>query len=287
MEFKFTEDCLIGVEAIDEEHRYLFHIMNQIYDFLHSQDSTVSNHTAVSDNAAADTAQTDNQLEEYIEQLKEYGTLHFAHEEAYMEKIGDPELLLQKRAHTLFMEKLNSLDISYLQNDEKRAILKDMLVYLTKWLYQHILGSDTLIGKIQHIEVTEENNPCEFTSRYRTGIDFVDEEHQGLFEIMGRAYLLLQDEDTPDRYDEIMGILDELVDYTKNHFAHEEAYMEQIHDPNLEKQQRAHSIFLDRVEDRDIGENAENQQEFLTELLDFLFGWLSNHIMKMDKKIGA
>lgn len=272
MEFKFTDDCLVGVEQIDEEHRYLFHIMNQITETLcHSEELEKEK----------------DKLDEYIGKLKEYGTQHFAHEEAYMEEIGDPELLMQKRAHKMFMEKLNSLDIAFLQDEEKKAVLKDMLVYLTRWLYQHILGSDTLIGKIRHIEVKSEEDPFEFTSRYYTGIEFVDEEHKRLFDIIGRAFQVSRDVSTIDQYDNIMSILDELYDYTRTHFAHEEEYMEQIHDPNLEKQQRAHMAFLERVEDRDIGENQENQQEYLTELLDFLFGWLSNHIEKMDRKIGG
>lgn len=271
MEFIFTNDCMVGVENIDEEHRYLFHIMNQITDTFHGE-----NQDEVKD-----------KLDGYIEQLKEYGTLHFAHEEAYMEEIGDPELLMQRRAHRMFMEKLNSLDTEYLQDEEKKAILKDMLLYLTRWLYQHILGSDTLIGKIRHIEVKpEEDDPFEFTSRYQTGIEFVDQEHRVLFDIIGRAYRASNDVGTIDQYDNIMSILDELYDYTKTHFAHEEEHMEKIHDPNLEKQQRAHRAFLDRIEDRDVGESQENQQEYLTELLDFLFGWLSNHIEKMDKQIG-
>ncbi len=271
MEFKFTEDCLLGVETIDEEHRYLFYIMNQIIETLHGEGP----------------AEGKGKLDEHIENLKEYGTRHFAHEEAYMEEIGDPELLTQKRAHRMFMEKLNSLDVMYLEDEEKKAILKDMLVYLTKWLYQHILGSDTLIGKIRHIEVKpEEDDPFEFTSRYYTGIEFVDREHRALFDIIGRAYRASNDVRTIDQYDSIMSILDELHDYAGNHFTHEEEYMEQINDPNLEKQQRAHMAFLDRIEDRDVGEGQENQQEYLTELLDFLFGWLSNHIEKLDKQIG-
>lgn len=272
MEFKFTDDCLVGVEQIDEEHRYLFHVMNQIAETL---------------SLGGETEEEKDRLEEYIGKLKEYGTRHFAHEEAYMEEIGDPELLLQKRAHRLFMEKLNSLDIAYLQDQEKKAVLQDMLIYLTRWLYQHILGSDTLIGQIRHIEVKPEEEPFEFTARYHTGIKFVDEEHRRLFDIIGRAFQVSGDVSTVDRYDNIMGILDELYDYTRTHFAHEEAYMEQINDPNLERQQRAHTAFLERVEDRDVGENQENQQEYLTGLLDFLFGWLSNHIEKMDRKIGG
>lgn len=29
--FAFTDDCKIGIEKIDEEHRYLFEILNSAY----------------------------------------------------------------------------------------------------------------------------------------------------------------------------------------------------------------------------------------------------------------
>ncbi len=269
MEFNFTEDCLVGVEEIDEEHRYLFHLMNQIMESLHGGDGEES------------------QLEHYVERLKEYGTEHFAHEEAYMAQIDDPELHFQKRAHRMFMEKLNGIDAAFLHDAEKHALMEDMLAYLTKWLYKHILGGDTLIGKIRHIVPNEEENPCAFTSQYETGIDFVDDEHRRLFDIVGRAYSLMGMQQGLERYDKIMGVLDELSEYAETHFAHEEEYMKKIKYPKLEQQQRAHSIFLDRMDDRNFAENELDQEEYLEELLDFLFGWLSNHIMRMDKEIAG
>ncbi len=63
--------------------------------------------------------------------------------------------------------------------------------------------------------------------------------------------------------------------------------MEQIGYPKLEDQRRAHAVFLDRLEEKDLGENLENQQEYLEDLLDFLYAWLGNHILKMDKPIGS
>ena len=42
--------------------------------------------------------------------LVDYAAEHFAHEEAYMESINDPELMRQKKEHTDFANKVKSVD---------------------------------------------------------------------------------------------------------------------------------------------------------------------------------
>ncbi len=271
MVFQYTSDCMVGVEEIDTEHQYLFMLMNQLMEAVHGEPSS-----------------QDERLEAFVDRLVEYGEVHFAHEEAYLEKTGDIELARQKRDHALFLRKMRSLDMSELNDIEKKTILGDTLAYLTRWLYSHILASDTLIGKVEHIaeHVMDEEDFCRFTEKYMTGIEAIDKEHRGLFDIIGKAYRLVEAGEVSDRYDDIMSLLDQLEEYTQIHFAHEEEYMEKAGYPELEAQQRAHRMFLEKLEDKDLGESEENQQEYLEELLDFLYAWLGNHILKMDKPIG-
>lgn len=271
--FEFTEDCIVGVEQIDNEHQYLITLMNQMMKILGAEGEVTKNQ---------------NELEEYIGELIAYGERHFSHEEAYMEKIADPELNYQKLQHDMFLRKIRAIDIEHLNDAEKRKIMEDTLKYLTKWLYRHIIGSDTMIGKIQHLSAIKEkenDNPCAFTQKYMTGIPQIDEEHKILFDIIGDAYELVETHDVENKYDDIMSILDRLEEYTRFHFSHEEEYMEKTKYPQLEMQKRAHVAFLERLEEKDMGECVEDQQAYLEELMDFLFGWLSNHILKMDKGI--
>ncbi len=271
--FLFTEDCIIGVEQIDVEHQYLFTLLNEIERVVH-------------DKGSVEQKQTD--LGGYIDTLLEYGQIHFEHEEAYMEKIHDPELFRQKRDHAMFMEKLRAIDLIDLNDEEKRKILEDTLIYLIKWLYQHILGSDTLIGKVHRVrdEAKREEDFCRFTAEFLTGIPDIDEEHQVLFDIIAQTYRLMDRRYMHEIFDEIMGLLDQLNDYTTIHFAHEEAYMEKVGYPHLEEQKAAHNSFRERIGMRAPGEDAVGQWAYLEELLDYLFAWLGNHILLMDKKIG-
>ena len=86
-----------------------------------------------------------------------------------------------------------------------------------------------------------------------------------------------------------MRLLAELKDYTEVHFHDEEALMERIHYPELDAQKRAHTAFVERLVEIDLSElddMDDNQQEYLIDLIQFLAGWLINHILGSDKKIG-
>ena len=126
----------------------------------------------------------------------------------------------------------------------------------------------------------------EFTKDYHTGIDFIDEEHAKLFEIANRAYDLLTNQFVTDKYDAIVAVLEELRDYTKYHFNHEEEYMKSINYPKRFSQLYQHTQFINKLESYNLKEIDANQQEGLLEILDFLALWLQGHIKGMDKKIG-
>ena len=58
----------------------------------------------------------------------------------------------------------------------------------------------------------------EMKPEYYIGIDMIDEEHKQLFKYADEAYELLHDEFTPDKYDRIDIILENLRNYTVKHF---------------------------------------------------------------------
>lgn len=126
----------------------------------------------------------------------------------------------------------------------------------------------------------------EFTKDYHTGIDFIDEEHAKLFEIANRAYDLLTNQFVTDKYDAIVAVLEELKEYTKYHFNHEEEYMKSINYPKRFSQLHQHTQFINKLNSYNLKEIDVNQQEGILEILDFLAVWLQGHIKGMDKKIG-
>lgn len=268
--YEFTEDCMIHIEEIDNEHRRLFQMVNEAIDLVdHTEDVTTI-------------------ADSLLPHLKEYAATHFAHEEAYMENINDPELPLQRKEHRAFTQKINTFVLDTSSPEAARTSLNDLLTYLVRWLYHHILSSDIMIGKMcQKPESTED--PFAFTDKYKTGIELVDNEHKQLFDVIREVNDLIHAELLHDKYDEIIRLLAELRQYTEFHFSDEETLMEQISYPGLEAQKRAHSAFVERLVEIDLSEldaMDDNQQEYLTNLIDFLLAWLSNHILGSDKQIG-
>ena len=269
--YEFTEDCMIHVEEIDNEHRRLFQMINEAVALVDSTDDV----QVIASNL--------------IKNLKDYAATHFAHEEAYMERMNDPELELQKKAHAAFTAKINAFEPDTSTPEALRASLKGLLEYLVRWLYRHILSSDMMIGKISPTSEQTEDQFA-FTDKYRTGIELVDDEHKRLFEIIKDTNDVIHTELLHDKYDEIMRLLAELREYTEVHFSDEEAMMERIHYPDIDAQKRAHSAFVGRLVEIDLSEldaMDDNQEEYLQDLIQFLLSWLSNHILGMDKKIGA
>ena len=143
--YQFTDDCLTGLATIDEEHRQLFKTINEIADILADESRSAEEVLGSAKNL--------------IRTLKEYASTHFAHEEEYMNKIHDPELLRQKKEHAVFTGKVNSVDLETMDVSKGIRVLHEMMEYLSLWLYRHILSSDTLIGKIQVVH----NNPVLLT----------------------------------------------------------------------------------------------------------------------------
>lgn len=271
--FEFTDDCKIGIEQLDSEHKYLFDLINRAYILVTTEYHSDYYH----------------QLKELFAELDNYAEQHFANEEAYMMEMRDPELILQRSQHAFFREKVLMLDLVNIDEmDDQQQVLTDLVSFLAKWLYHHILSSDVLIGKLPPLEEWMlKENPCEFTEEYLLGIDLIDKEHEELFRIVGRANQLAKSYDVSSSHDKIIQILNELKAYTIEHFHDEEEYMESIHYAGLAAQKRAHEAFIYKLESIELDKIKDNPQEYLQELLEFLLGWLINHILNSDKKIPA
>ena len=269
--FEFTNDCLIGHEELDRDHRKMFELLNRGIYLLH-------------DEYIID--KYDN-IKEIFNELLDYSNVHFAREEGYMMKICDAELIMQRVQHNHFRNELWKLVGKNIDElNEQVEVLNETLQFLTEWLYQHIIGSDALIGKLDPLEEwMVKENPCEFSDEYKTGITMIDLEHRTLFEITERVYNILKDGATEADADQIIEILKELRQYTSEHFSDEEEYMRSIHYDGLDAQIRAHKTFIAELDDIDENEVRGNTQEYVKSLIEFLLGWLINHILKVDMKI--
>ena len=269
MYYKFTDDCLIGVDQIDDEHRELFRLVGEVQDLLHDK-------------------WTDDKYYEIcdvVERLKAYAAEHFRHEEEYMEQIGHPELEMQKEQHAAFCEKVNEVDLGSAEGDQ-HAFIEDILSFLVQWLYRHIIGSDLLIGKLMSVEEWKQKVDFAFEDEYLTGIESIDEEHKELVKILEELHYLVSHDDSEDKYDKILNLLKYFRNYIQVHFKNEEDYMESIQYEELEMQQLAHDVFIARLELMNLDEFDTSRQQELEEYVEAMTEWVVAHIIHMDKHIG-
>lgn len=125
----------------------------------------------------------------------------------------------------------------------------------------------------------------QFGPQYHVGIAQVDQEHQQLFAIVARIQAALeQDSDTAQAL--ARQAVAELLDYTRTHFASEEALMAAAGYPELATHQDLHQDLLYQVSDMEMRVEMGEPSASL-DLSRFLANWLINHIQAADRRFGA
>jgi len=122
----------------------------------------------------------------------------------------------------------------------------------------------------------------EMKEEYKLGIPHIDEQHAKLFEIGDRAYQLLKNTYSDDKYDRIVEIIEELKSYTIIHFRDEEEYMESINYNKMFSQKIDHAEFIGKINNVNLNKIDKNQDEYIMEILNFIAKWLTEHIIEKD-----
>lgn len=112
------------------------------------------------------------------------------------------------------------------------------------------------------------------------GIAQIDEQHRWLVDITNTLHGLLSAGNA--HAEELGHILEQLMDYTMNHFIVEEELFHRLGYPESNAHKAQHNVFCERVMDlltrHDMGELVG------LDALNLLKNWLTNHIIKIDKK---
>ncbi|HMV78898.1 MAG TPA: bacteriohemerythrin [Leptospiraceae bacterium] len=111
-------------------------------------------------------------------------------------------------------------------------------------------------------------------------VDELNEQHKKLIEILNLLYTSTHENKSREVLTEI---LNSLIQYTVVHFETEEKLMAKTKYPGMEEHIREHELLKQQV----LSYNSQYQSESETvsfELLNFLRKWLTNHILRSDKK---
>ncbi|WP_099468768.1 bacteriohemerythrin [Konateibacter massiliensis] len=125
----------------------------------------------------------------------------------------------------------------------------------------------------------------EMKDEYYIGVEEIDSQHKGLFDLADEAYMLLKDDFIVDKFDDIVALIVRLKEYAVQHFEDEEAYMLSIGYKKFLSHKAEHIEFINKVESIDFDNMDRNQLEALVDILEFLNDWLIHHILEKDKTI--
>lgn len=122
---RWDEKYRVGNAQIDQEHQYLFQLINEFYDaFAEKRDRTL--------------------LVNLLTRLVEYSERHFTNEEVLMKASRYPALDEHVRHHEKLFEQI--FRFSEKLSDRAFNPTHEMLLFLKGWLADHILHEDLLLG---------------------------------------------------------------------------------------------------------------------------------------------
>ena len=119
-------------------------------------------------------------------------------------------------------------------------------------------------------------------SSFETGISEVDSQHLRLVEIINSLVDAIGHADK----NTLKGIVEQLKEYAQYHFRTEEKIMEEAGYPEIAEHRDEHAQFVDQILlfDLDVILASEG---LAWDMLHFLRGWLTNHILVVDKRFAV
>jgi len=123
----------------------------------------------------------------------------------------------------------------------------------------------------------------QWSDAYSVGYPDIDSQHKRLFQLVDQMHAAMA---AGHGKQHLSTTLDNLIAYTKRHFADEEMLMQSHHYPFYQQHKAEHLALTDKVIQFQKAFEA-GRATVTMELLHFLSDWLTHHIGTVDKKVGA
>lgn len=121
--YEWDDKYLLGIDEIDEQHKKLIAIANELYTIL----------TGSEENYA-------KEMEKTLKNIVDYTVYHFSHEENFMMKYGYAGSEIHKTAHAGFVQEVN-FQIKKLSASDRQSGEK-FYSFIGNWILTHIAKAD-------------------------------------------------------------------------------------------------------------------------------------------------
>jgi len=115
----------VSVDSIDVQHKKLIDLINEL-------------------NASMAQGKSNEVMEHILNELINYTSYHFQHEETMMRKHNYPGYSAHKAEHDGLVK--IAVDLQHEFNSGQTRISLGVMKYLKAWLHDHILGTDMKLG---------------------------------------------------------------------------------------------------------------------------------------------
>jgi hemerythrin len=117
---QWTQSLSIGQPAIDDQHRRLIQLVDAVPDFGNPADGSL------------------------LHELIDYVSRHFAAEEAFMQRVGYPNLVEHKIVHKSLQRMLMTHKANF---DAGKLDVRQFKEFVFRWISEHIMVEDKAIGR--------------------------------------------------------------------------------------------------------------------------------------------
>lgn len=138
VQIEFDDRIRTGIDEIDEQHRQLVAIYNELDD-------------------AFQQGRANRQMSEILARLYRYTKVHFEHEERLLEECAWPDLAQHRFEHRQLAEKLRSFVVRYRRAGER--ISAEVVDFVRAWVVDHIMQCD--LRYADHVKDHLEQRPTE------------------------------------------------------------------------------------------------------------------------------
>ncbi|TAN44124.1 MAG: bacteriohemerythrin [Nitrospirae bacterium] len=125
---KWTDDLLVGIDSIDDQHKELFDRIGKFYDSI-------------------DKGLTADKVSEIMDYLADYANTHFTTEESYMSQYGYPEYSYHKDQHHGFISDLYAIQKRLNTYGFSNLLGAELEGSLYHWLVDHVSKVDKKLAK--------------------------------------------------------------------------------------------------------------------------------------------
>lgn len=121
---QWTQEFTTGVEAIDNDHKVLISLINQLGEAIRGGEPQAT-------------------VRRVLDELVDYTSYHFNREEALMEACRYPDIEAHRRTHNTLKVQVADIRDRYIRHPEA-VHAREILALLKNWLSAHIMGRDKL-----------------------------------------------------------------------------------------------------------------------------------------------